>query len=571
MLLAPFFYTHFFDKNNQKPVIMKGSNPFFRLLIPVLIAVMFSNALSAQCVSGNCQNGTGSYRYAGNIVYTGQFVNGVREGRGKIVLSNGNVYEGQFRQGQMHGEGTMHYPKGDRYVGQWANNKPNGRGTYYWGASKERYEGQFVDGEFAGQGTMFYPDGGTYTGLWKDSRKHGQGKITTPAGKIITGTWNMGKLVSSTNAVATTPGTSPNAPKPTAPVQQPANGKPNLNGLRNCNATFCSDGQGYFKYPDGSIWVGQFRNGYPAGNGTCYYSNGDRYEGEWANNAPNGEGVMFFAATNRVYGAVWLNGESIKELDSREQIPADPIRMEKSRTVKIWAVIVGVSSYTAMPSLKFSDDDAYQVNAFLRSPEGGSLPEEQIQVLIDQNATRQEIINAMRRTFLRADENDVIMLYFSGHGLSGCFLPYDYDGYNNKLRHDEIKQVFMQSKAKHKLCIADACHSGSLNYASKGPAPISLQRYYQVFEEVEGGVALLMSSKAEELSLEDHGLRQGVFTYYLLRGLKGGADTNGDYLITIKELHNFVYSRVREYTANVQTPVLTGDYDDNMPVGLRRY
>ena len=163
------------------------------------------------------------------------------------------------------------------------------------------------------------------------------------------------------------------------------------------------------------------------------------------------------------------------------------------------------------------------------------------------------------------------MLYFSGHGLSGCFLPYDYDGYNNKLRHDEIKQVFMQSKAKHKLCIADACHSGSLNYASKGPAPISLQRYYQVFEEVEGGVALLMSSKAEELSLEDHGLRQGVFTYYLLRGLKGGADTNGDYLITIKELHNFVYSRVREYTANVQTPVLTGDYDDNMPVGLRRY
>ena len=79
-----------------------------------------------------------------------------------------------------------------------------------------------------------------------------------------------------------------------------------------------------------------------------------------------------------------------------------------------------------------------------------------------------------------------------------------------------------------------------------------------------------MSSKAEELSLEDHGLRQGVFTYYILKGLKGAADPNGDYIVTVKELYNYVYAKVREYTANVQTPVLTGDYDDNMPVALRR-
>ncbi len=79
-----------------------------------------------------------------------------------------------------------------------------------------------------------------------------------------------------------------------------------------------------------------------------------------------------------------------------------------------------------------------------------------------------------------------------------------------------------------------------------------------------------MSSKAEELSLEDHGLRQGVFTYYLLRGLKGQADTNGDYLVTIKELYTYVYVKVRDYTSGVQTPVLTGAYDNNMPVAVRR-
>ena len=101
--------------------------------------------------------------------------------------------------------------------------------------------------------------------------------------------------------------------------------------------------------------------------------------------------------------------------------------------------------------------------------------------------------------------------------------------------------------------------------------PVTLQRYYKAFEETDGGIALLMSSKAEELSLEDHGLRQGVFTYYILQGLKGKADVNSDFLVTVKELYSFVYSKVREYTDNVQTPIITGDYDQDMPVAVRQH
>jgi Caspase domain len=270
-----------------------------------------------------------------------------------------------------------------------------------------------------------------------------------------------------------------------------------------------------------------------------------------------------------------VNGSPVKELDSDENVPADPVVVEATRGVKIWAVVVGVGKYTAMPSLKFTDDDAYRFYSHLKSPEGGALPDDQIAILVDEGATRENILRTMRQYFLKADANDVVLLYYSGHGLEGCFLPVDYDGYNNKLRHDEIKAIFKQSKAKHKICIADACHSGTLDYsgalASKGPAPVTLQRYYQAFEDAEGGVALLMSSKAEELSLEDHGLRQGVFTYYVLRGMKGAADSNGDYIVSIRELYGYVYTKVREYTAGVQTPVLTGNFDDAMPVSLRRY
>ena len=79
-----------------------------------------------------------------------------------------------------------------------------------------------------------------------------------------------------------------------------------------------------------------------------------------------------------------------------------------------------------MPPLRYTDDDAYQVYAFLKSPEGGALPDKQVRILIDEQATRQNILDAMRTIFLRADENDVVMFYFSGHGLKGAsFIPVD--------------------------------------------------------------------------------------------------------------------------------------------------
>ena len=532
---------------------MKGL--IIRLALPVLFLAttpLSQTALQAQCISGNCRTGTGTYRFANNDEYTGDWFNG-----------------------QMHGTGTYSF------------------------ATKQRYQGQFKHGKFEGLGTMYYPGGASYSGNWSANKKNGRGALTEENGRVTHGEWQMGQYIEGSGSTTTASTASSNAstkPKPTQ--QKPTNAKPTSNnkpntgkpnsttagtgkpksktdvaGRRNCNKDFCSAGQGYFDYPDGSRWIGEFREGYPSGNGVCYYSNGDRYEGQWANNAPNGEGIMYFAS-GRVYGAVWAAGAPVRELDSDEVMPSDPVKIEPTTDVKIWAVVVGVGRYTSMPSLKFTDDDAFRFYSFLKSPEGGALPENQIEILVDESATRDNIIKTMRTMFLKADANDVVVMYFSGHGLEGCFLPVDFDGFNNKLRHEEVKQIFKSSKAKHKLCIADACHSGSLNYgqglASKGPATVSLKRFYQAFEDADGGIALLMSSQSEELSLEDHGLRQGVFTYYVLQGLKGKADNNSDKLVTIKELYNYVYKSVREYTAGMQTPVLTGTYDDAMPVSVPR-
>lgn len=556
---------------------MKGLNLFSRLLMLAFLLASSTQQSAAQCISGNCKTGNGTFRYSAESKYTGQFLNSQRHGKGKMTYSDGSVYDGPFLYGKKSGaNGTITYINGDKYVGQWSNDYPNGKGKYFF-KTRERFEGNFVNGEFDGEGTMYYADGAYYTGGWKKSKKHGTGMLVGTGGDRKSGTWNQGKLVDKPAGAPTrteTASTNQSQPPTAKPPQyKPNPAKPDVTGLRNCGKTYCRSGQGYYDYPDGSRWVGEFKDASPAGRGVCYYANGDRYEGEWASNAPYGEGVMYFA-TGRVYGAVWVNGSPIKELDSDEVLPSEPVRTDQSQGVKIWAVVVGVGKYSAMPSLKFTDDDAFRFYSHLKSPEGGALPDNQIEILVDEGATRDNILKAMRKLFLQADDNDVVMFYFSGHGLEGCFLPVDFDGYNNKLRHDEIRQILKQSKAKHKLCIADACHSGSLDYsgtlAAKGPAPVSLQRYYQAFEDSEGGIALLMSSKPEELSLEDHGLRQGVFTYYILRGMKGAADSNGDYIVSVKELYAYVYAKVRDYTAGVQTPVLTGNFDDAMPVSLRR-
>jgi hypothetical protein len=503
--------------------IMKDS--IIRLLVFLVISLTTTAPanLYAQCRSGNCANGNGLFRFT----------------------------------------------NGDTYNGTWYNNQPNGKGIYLF-SSKERYEGEFVKGKFEGQGIMHYPDGVRYIGGWRNNRKHGQGKLVATDGRIIReGQWNNGEF-SATPSGGGQPVTQTTRPTNTVTPDKPAANRNQITGLTNCASTYCRSGRGYYDYPDGSRWVGEFKDGLPFGRGICHYANGDRYDGQWQHNAPYGEGVMYFAS-GRAYGAVWVNGSPVRELDSRESVPTSTVQVEQSNSIRIRAVVVGVSNYTSMPSLRFTDDDASRYYAFLKSPEGGGLPDDRVELLLD--PTRVEMLNALRKTFLKADENDMVVLYFSGHGLDGCFLPADYDGYNNKVRHEEIKTIFKQSKAKYKLCIADACHSGSLNagLAAKGPTPANmLSRYYRALEDSDGGIALFMSSKSEELSLEDHGLRQGVFTYYLLSGLKGEADTDRNGLVTIRELFLHVSSRVREYTAGAQTPVLTGDYDDNLPVGVTR-
>jgi hypothetical protein len=277
-----------------------------------------------------------------------------------------------------------------------------------------------------------------------------------------------------------------------------------------------------------------------------------------------GRGTYTYADGRKKMG-YWKDGKLVQTLESEIANPTS--QPPAAAGIKIWSVIIGVASYKDMPVLRFTDDDAYRIYAFLKSPEGGAVADEQIKLLIDEAATRQNILAAMREVFYKAGPNDFVLLYFSGHGLPGAFLPIDYNGVDNKIFHQEINDMLKKSPAKYKLCIADACHSGSMLAArSVQSTQNTIVGFYNQLAQAQAGTALIMSSKSEETSLEASGLRQGVFSHFLIRGLKGEADTNRDKKVTIQELFDYVYTSVRSFTGNLQSPIIRGDYDHSMIV-----
>ena len=113
---------------------MKGFNLITITSALTVFSLFLTAETLAQCISGNCQTGTGTYRYSATSKYTGQFQNGQRHGQGKMTYPDGNVYEGSFFMGKKQGtEGSMFYAaSGDRYIGPWKNDQPNGQGVYYF-------------------------------------------------------------------------------------------------------------------------------------------------------------------------------------------------------------------------------------------------------------------------------------------------------------------------------------------------------------------------------------------------------------------------------------------------------
>ncbi len=377
----------------------------------------------------------------------------------------------------------------------------------------------------------------------------------------------------------------------------------------NCNNGY---GTAIFKKKGGVRYVGSFKNKRPHGKGTAEYPNGRVYNGDWVMGMWHGQGALTLTDGSSLSGNWTYNkfkgnydnnqaltntqDNSTRELQysekpakkvSQRNVPSNTNNASFRAVVpdistdlpEIWAVAIGVSQYEnqTIPPLKYPDNDAFGMYSFWKSPGGGSLDDEHSEVLVDDAATKAMVTTTLRTVFSKAKNNDLAIFFFSGHGLKGSFLTTDYDGDNIRLYHSEINKILAECSAKNKLVIADACHSGSY-IASKGgpnkqPTQENKQLFFAELNKVQPGIAYLLSSQSDEESLEVSTLHNSVFTYFVLRGLKGEANQNNDSTITLQELFDYVHLNVTDYArklGKVQTPVIKGNYDPNMPVAIIR-
>ncbi len=157
-----------------------------------------SNINTFGCVSGNCNqgygtfttpngdkyigefkddklNGQGTYTFSNGEKYVGEFKDGKKNGQGTYTYS-GSIYVGEYKDGKMNGQGTYTFSNGDKYVGEFKDDNMNGQATYTY-SNGDKYVGELKDGEKNGQGTVIYSNGEKYVGEFKDGKKNGQGTI----------------------------------------------------------------------------------------------------------------------------------------------------------------------------------------------------------------------------------------------------------------------------------------------------------------------------------------------------------------------------------------------------------
>ncbi|MCP4400174.1 MAG: hypothetical protein GY801_23060, partial [bacterium] len=251
----------------------------------------------------------------------------------------------------------------------------------------------------------------------------------------------------------------------------------------------------------------------------------------------------------------------------------------------LYAVIIGVGDYQdeKIPDLRFTVNDAQGMYDVLTDPQFGGVSEENIQLLLDEDATVQNIKKAIGVWLKRkAREEDTVIIYYAGHGApedkETYWVTYDADIeslYASALSNNEISDMMDRIESKRVLTFLDACYSAATVNRSSGTRDIFIEAPLEKFTG-EGRV-VISASDGQQLSLEMEAYEHGVFTYYLLEALKGEADgltaEERDGIIEIEEVWNYVRNQVTETAreqGNDQTPKFQGGLTAGIPLTFDR-
>ena len=223
----------------------------------------------------------------------------------------------------------------------------------------------------------------------------------------------------------------------------------------------------------------------------------------------------------------------------------------------IYVLSVGISDYRYISDLQKTENDAREFSELYMTHT------KNVTTLLGSQATRENILSSLRSCFAKAGADDIVVFFFSGHGDKGGLCAYDTKGRSTLVTYAEVQKAIGSCKAANKQLFIDACYSGGLRDGKKTARPATTAR--SPLSDTQG-IMLFLSSRTGETSQENRWADNGFFTQYLIKGLKGAADTDSDRIITAKEIFTYVSAKVSERTRKKQNPVMWGKFNDNMHI-----
>ena len=255
-----------------------------------------------------------------------------------------------------------------------------------------------------------------------------------------------------------------------------------------------------------------------------------------------------------------LTGAVIKGLSSA--------RRETRWRPDAFAVIVGIDTYNdpQIPNLRFARKDAEAIYQVLTDPAVGRFNPDNVIILLDGDATERKIRSALGTKLpRRTSKRSTVCIYYAGHGapvidvdarrnsadnIEKYLVPHDAEAddlRSTAISMDSIQQYFSWLDAKQVICFFDTCYSGAAGGRS---FERDLFRTRAIFSDEHldrlagEGRVVITACATNEISLESSEKGHGLFTYHLIRGLQGEADTDEDGRVTVDELYDYVYDHV---------------------------
>lgn len=235
---------------------------------------------------------------------------------------------------------------------------------------------------------------------------------------------------------------------------------------------------------------------------------------------------------------------------------------------KLYLVTIGIDKYkNPKYNLNYAQADADGVSSVI-TKQSKSLFQEVVPFSIrNDKAIKANIFAALNQIKTKALEQDMIVVYYAGHGvMSGgadkqfYIVPHDVTqlyGRDDMLEAkgisaSDLKNFASDINAQKQIFILDACQSAGALNALEDQARGAAEEKAIAQLARSTGTFWITSTGAEQFATEFAKLGHGIFTYALLEGIGGAADTNKDQRLTIRELSTYIENKVPELSEQLK-------------------